>query len=181
MKIAKNYKTTLTVITQPLSLHYVFISYSMKPHSLEFMYSEREDSYTRPSLSWWKNLILNLVLWGMKRGGASPFIPEQNFLFKRNILVCINIEKKKMQFWDNTLKVFYMHNCIKKGNRIAYLTEGTGLLKLFLNRLPLSIANCFRTIRTDGLTLNSGRARTTSVIGTSVHTHANGYVIPPPH
>ena len=46
-KIAKSYKTTLAVITQPLSLHYVFISYNMKLHSLEFMYLEREDSYTR--------------------------------------------------------------------------------------------------------------------------------------
>ena len=37
----------LAVITQPLSLHYVFISYNMKPHSLEFMYLEQEDSCTR--------------------------------------------------------------------------------------------------------------------------------------
>ena len=36
----------LAVITQPLSLHYVLISYNMKPHSLEFMYLEQEDSYT---------------------------------------------------------------------------------------------------------------------------------------
>ena len=43
----KSYKTTLAVITQPQSLHYVFISYNMKPHSLEFLYLEREDSYTR--------------------------------------------------------------------------------------------------------------------------------------
>ena len=47
VKMAKSYKTTLAVITQPLYLHYVFISYNMKPHSLEFMYLEREDSYTR--------------------------------------------------------------------------------------------------------------------------------------
>ena len=46
-KIAKTNKATLVVITQPLSLHYVFISYNMKPHFLEFMYLEREDSYTR--------------------------------------------------------------------------------------------------------------------------------------
>ena len=45
--MAKSYKTTLAVITQPLSLHYVFISYNMKPHSLEFTYLEREDSYTQ--------------------------------------------------------------------------------------------------------------------------------------
>ena len=31
VKIAKSYKTTLAVINQPLSLHYVFISYNMKP------------------------------------------------------------------------------------------------------------------------------------------------------
>ena len=37
----------LAVITQPLSLHYVFIPYNMKHNSLEFMYFEREDSYTR--------------------------------------------------------------------------------------------------------------------------------------
>ena len=30
--MAKSYKTTLVVITQPLSLHYEFISYNMKPH-----------------------------------------------------------------------------------------------------------------------------------------------------
>ena len=47
VKIAKSYNTTLVVITQPLSLQNVFISYNMKPHSLEFMYLEREDSYTR--------------------------------------------------------------------------------------------------------------------------------------
>ena len=32
------------VITQPLSLHYVFISYNMKPQFLEFVYLEQEDS-----------------------------------------------------------------------------------------------------------------------------------------
>ena len=37
----------LAVITQALSLHYVYISYNIKPHFLEFMYLEREDSYTR--------------------------------------------------------------------------------------------------------------------------------------
>ena len=47
VKIAKSYKTTVAVITQPLSLHYVFISYNMKPHSFKFLYLEREDSYTR--------------------------------------------------------------------------------------------------------------------------------------
>ena len=47
VKIAKSYKTTLAVITQPLSLHYVFISYNIKPHFLELIYLEREDSYTR--------------------------------------------------------------------------------------------------------------------------------------
>ena len=40
-------KTTPVVITQPLSLHYVFISYNMKPHFLKFTYLEREDSYLR--------------------------------------------------------------------------------------------------------------------------------------
>ena len=45
-KIAKSYKTTLAVITQPLFLHYVSISHNMKPHSLEFTYLERENSYT---------------------------------------------------------------------------------------------------------------------------------------
>ena len=33
--MAKSYKTTLAVIIQSLSLHYAFISYNMKPHSLE--------------------------------------------------------------------------------------------------------------------------------------------------
>ena len=47
VKIAISYKTTIVVITQPLSLHCVFISYNMKPHVLEFMYLEREDLYTR--------------------------------------------------------------------------------------------------------------------------------------
>ena len=45
VKRAKNYKTKLVVIAQPLSLHYVFISYNMQPHPFEFMYLEREDSY----------------------------------------------------------------------------------------------------------------------------------------
>ena len=46
VKIAKSYKTTLAVITQSPSLHYVFISYIMKHYSLEFEYLELEDSYT---------------------------------------------------------------------------------------------------------------------------------------
>ena len=44
--LAKGYKTTLAVITQQLSLHNEFFSYNMKPHSLELMYLEQEDSYT---------------------------------------------------------------------------------------------------------------------------------------
>ena len=56
VKIGKSYEITLVVITQPLSLHYVFISYNIKPHSLEFMYLQREDSYTRRGCKIW---ILN--------------------------------------------------------------------------------------------------------------------------
>ena len=57
VKIAKSYKATLAVITQRLSLHYVFISCNMKPHFLEFMYLEREDSYTRQVCrTWLQNL-----------------------------------------------------------------------------------------------------------------------------
>ena len=43
-KIVKIYKTTPADITQPLSLHYVFISCNMKPYWLEFMYLERDPS-----------------------------------------------------------------------------------------------------------------------------------------
>ena len=57
--MAKSYKTTLAVITQPLCLHYVYISYTMKPHSLEFMYLEQEDSYTHQICSGCKIWILN--------------------------------------------------------------------------------------------------------------------------
>ena len=75
-KTAKSYETTLVVITQPLSLHYVFISYNMKPYSLEFMYLEREDSYTRQVCPGCKIWILNEELWGIKSGGAWPFIGQ---------------------------------------------------------------------------------------------------------
>ena len=37
-------------------MHYVFISDNLKPHSLEFMYLEGEDSYTRQVLPWLQNL-----------------------------------------------------------------------------------------------------------------------------
>ena len=41
-------------------MHYVFISYNMKPHFLEFMYLEREDIYTRQVRRGCKIRILNL-------------------------------------------------------------------------------------------------------------------------
>ena len=44
--------------------------YNMKPHSLEFVYLERQDLYTRQVCRGCKIWILNLELWGMKRGGA---------------------------------------------------------------------------------------------------------------
>ena len=53
----------VTVITQPLALHYVFISCNMKPHSLEFMYLEREDSYARQVCRGCKIYIRSFEAW----------------------------------------------------------------------------------------------------------------------
>ena len=72
VKIAESYKITPAVITQPLSLHYVFLSYNIKPHFLEFVYLERQDFYTHAKFV----VVAKLELWGMKRGGAWPSTSE---------------------------------------------------------------------------------------------------------
>ena len=56
--MAKNYKTTLVVITQPLSLHYVFIFYIMKPHSFRIHVFRTTKLIHAASLTWLQ--ILNL-------------------------------------------------------------------------------------------------------------------------
>ena len=77
VKIAKSYKTTLVVITQPLSLHYVFISYNMKPQFLELIDVFRTRSLIHtPSLSWLQNLNFKFGALKREKRRAWPFIPE---------------------------------------------------------------------------------------------------------
>ena len=54
--MAKSYKTTLAVITQPLSLHYVFISYNIKVHIFGIHVFRTKRLIHTPSLSWLQNL-----------------------------------------------------------------------------------------------------------------------------
>ena len=64
--MAKSYKTTLVVITQPLSLHYVFISYIMKPHSFRIHVFRTTRPIHAPSLTWLQNL--NLKFGALRHG-----------------------------------------------------------------------------------------------------------------
>ena len=88
---------TLVVITQPLSLHYVFISYNKKPHFLEFIYLEREDSYTSQVCLGYKTWILNLELWGEKRGGA--WLLYQNLVFNSFVRWSVDNESNKDSYF----------------------------------------------------------------------------------
>ena len=71
-----------------ITLHYVFISYNMKPNTLEFMYLEREDSYTHQVGRGCKIWILNLELWDVKREGLG--LLYQNLVFKV-VLSCFSV------------------------------------------------------------------------------------------
>ena len=42
-------------------MHYVFMSYNMKPHFLEFMYLEREDWKSQTPKNWKRNSLLSTL------------------------------------------------------------------------------------------------------------------------
>ena len=81
VKIAKSYKKkTPVVVTEPLSLHYVFISYNMKPHLFRIHVFRTTRLIHTPSLSWLQNLNFKFGALRREKREGSAFYTGTSFL-----------------------------------------------------------------------------------------------------